>query len=186
MLHQLSVTSHPPGPVISLNVSCRASAPVTMFRHTPPRISEPDPQDLECGSPKCSEKEMPFLDKVDPALLFPLERTYLSSLNHSFYLMLLATGFVMINRSAEVPARFGVVIYGCAILNAAAGYATHWWRIKALQRGLVITTGNSLKWLGALTALVLTVAVLDFAFIFVYPVLDRAKPVELVGADVSS
>ena len=129
---------------------------------------------------------MPVLDEVDPALIFGLERTYLSALNQSFYLMMLATGLMAINDHAVVPARLGAIIYVCAIVNAAASYATHWWRLRALQCGEIITTGNSLRWLGVLTALALTVSVMDLTFIFVYPVLGRSKPVELIGADGSS
>ena len=46
-------------------------------------------------------------NEVDPALIFAMERTYLSSMNQTFYLMLLATGLMSINDHDGMPMVFG-------------------------------------------------------------------------------
>lgn len=120
------------------------------------------------------------VNEIDPALMFALERTYFSSLNHSFYLMLLATGLMSINDHDDVPVYLGAAFFVCAIIHGIICYATHWQRLKLLESGQTISTRNSLSWLGALCILSSLVAIADLAYIFVYPVLDRAKAVELV------
>ena len=43
-----------------------------------------------------------YVGRVDPALIFSMERTFLSAFNQSFYLMMLATGLMAINDYDQV------------------------------------------------------------------------------------
>ena len=117
---------------------------------------------------------------VDPALICAMERTFLSALNHAFYMMLLATGLMSINDYDEMPFCLGAAVFVCAVIYAVLSYFVHWRRLHNLAMQRTITTTESLTWLGALCVLVVIVSVLDLVFIFRYPVLDRAKAVELI------
>ena len=119
-------------------------------------------------------------NEVDPALIFAMERTYLSAMNQTFYLMLLATGLMSINDHDVVPRSFGAVVYVFAIMHAAISYVTHLRRLNALENGGTCTPRESKVWLGMLFVLAISISVLDLAYIFIYPVLARAKAVELV------
>ena len=127
------------------------------------------------------EEDEVVIDELDPALLFALERTHLSALNHSFYLMLIATGLMSINETDTVPLYLGAIVYALAIVHAATCYAMHWSRLRALKTpGKILTERGSLWWLGMLWLLAVTVAVIDMTYVFVHPVLKRAKAVEFV------
>ena len=118
---------------------------------------------------------------VDPALLFGMERTYFSATNHSFYMMMLATGLMAIDNTDTVAMAFGLCIYVCAIVHFASNYFMHFRRVKTLEAGHSVSPTGSLLWTGGLAFLGMFVAVIELIYIFVYPVLDRAKAVELAA-----
>ena len=119
------------------------------------------------------------LNEVDPALIFAMERTFLSALNQAFYLMLLATGLCAINDTDKVPPGLGATVYAAAIVYAMISYATHCKRLNRLENRGTCTPFESKVWLGALCTLAVFVAVVDLLYIFVYPVLYRAKAVDV-------
>ena len=125
------------------------------------------------------------VQEVDPALIFAMERTYLSAMNQTFYLMLLGTGLLSINDYDQAPAILGATVYVAAILYAIVSYVTHCKRLDKIQRGDTCSPTESKVWLGALFLLALAVAVVDLVYLFVYPVLERAKAVEIVAAGAS-
>lgn len=125
-------------------------------------------------------KESARLD-LDPAVIFGMERTYLGAMNQAFYLMLLATGLMSMNDRDDTPQHLGRLVYMAAIVHACIAYLNHCRRIKKLEKGFTISATGSLVWLGMLCLLTVGVSVLDLAYIHIYPVLDRAKTVEVVG-----
>jgi hypothetical protein len=118
---------------------------------------------------------------VDPALLFGMERTYFSATNQSFYMMMIATGLMAIDNTDLVAMGLGFFLYACAIIHFASNYLMHFRRVRTLEAGHPISLTGSLLWTGGLAALGMSVAVIELVYIFVYPVLDRAKAVELTA-----
>jgi uncharacterized membrane protein YidH (DUF202 family) len=126
--------------------------------------------------------------KVDPSLMFAMERTFLSSLNHAFGLMVIATkGFMSIedaiNLGDDKPANLGAFIFCIAIVYVVISYFFHFRRLIALSRGETITMVGSLMWLGLLVLLVLLTCIAQITYIYVYPLDERSKKVEILSND---
>jgi hypothetical protein len=118
---------------------------------------------------------------VDPALLFGMERTYFSATNQSFYMMMIATGLMAIDNTDLVAVGCGLFLYVSAIIHFASNYFMHYRRVKTLEAGQPVSANGSLLWTGGLAVLGMSAAVIELVYIFVYPVLDRAKAVELAA-----
>lgn len=138
-------------------------------------------QRQEPFSPATTTQAPDLKVEVDPTLLFGLERTFLSALSQTFLFMILAMGLSAVSQHDPHPGLVGIVIYVGASLHAISSYAMHWWRLRALERNKPITVANSLVWLGVLTLLGLSVSISEIVFLFVHPVLQRSKPVEVVA-----
>lgn len=117
---------------------------------------------------------------VDPALIFSMERTFLSALNQAFYLMLIGAGMMAINDYDDGAVAVGSVIFILAIICVAVTYYMHTSRLNLLKHRKPITTRWSKAWLAVLTWLAIVAAIIEIIYMYVYPLLDRAKSVEVV------
>lgn len=158
-----------------------------------------------------------------------MERTFLSTLNQSFYLMFIGAGMMAINdfdvvarnfrasvvvraallraamtapQSASMPSAYESFCHAVpaarwdsgsrspppsrslpsqvsGILYAGLSYSQHVTRLALLKEGGLITTRRSNCWLGVLMLLTFFASISELAYMFVYPLLDRAKTVEL-------
>ena len=118
---------------------------------------------------------------VDPALIFSMERTFLSSMNQSFYLMLIGAQLMAINDFDHTPITIGTVIILFGIANIVVSYCYHIARFRVLRKREVVGTNGSNAWLGFLTGTAVIASIIELAYLYVYPQLDRAKSVELAG-----
>lgn len=123
---------------------------------------------------------------ADPALIFSMERTFLSSMNQSFYLMLIGSQLMAINDYDSTPIAIGTVIILSGIANIFISYAYHVARLRQLVAKKIIGTYGSNAWLGYLSSTAIIASIIELVYIFVYPQLDRAKSVELAGMDGGS
>ena len=123
---------------------------------------------------------------ADPALIFSMERTFLSSMNQSFYLMLIGSQLMAINDYDSTPIAIGTVIILSGIANIFISYAYHVARLRQLVAKKIIGTYGSNAWLGYLSSTAIIASIIELIYIFVYPQLDRAKSVELAGMDGGS
>eukprot|EP00326_Haptolina_ericina_P027594 CAMPEP_0181193754 /NCGR_PEP_ID=MMETSP1096-20121128/13983_1 /TAXON_ID=156174 ORGANISM="Chrysochromulina ericina, Strain CCMP281" /NCGR_SAMPLE_ID=MMETSP1096 /ASSEMBLY_ACC=CAM_ASM_000453 /LENGTH=279 /DNA_ID=CAMNT_0023283233 /DNA_START=105 /DNA_END=944 /DNA_ORIENTATION=- len=118
---------------------------------------------------------------VDPALIFSMERTFLSAFNQAFYLMFLGSGLMAINDFDDGAVAVGAVIICSGILFCLYTYYMHVSRLKLLTNRVRVSNRSSNTWLGILTGLMVCTAIIELVYMFIYPLLDRAKSVELVG-----
>jgi len=116
---------------------------------------------------------------VDPALMFSMERTFLSSMNQTFILMLIGAQLMAINDFDHAPITIGTVIIVFGIANIVVSYSNHIARFRVLRKREVVGTKGSNAWLGFLTGIAVIASIIELAYLHVYPQLDRAKSVEL-------